>query len=109
VDDYRRTTIAVWEITLKCNLSCSHCGSRAGAARDQELTTAEALDLVGQLREVGIREVALIGGEAYLRPDWLVIAAAIVDAGMVCSMTTGGLGPDCVRHWRAQAANIPGL
>ena len=68
---------AVWEITLQCNLACLHCGSRAAHARPDELTTAEALDLVRQLAEAGIEEVALIGGEAYLRRDWLTIAAAI--------------------------------
>jgi nif11-class peptide radical SAM maturase 3 len=34
----------------------------------------------------------LIGGEAFLRPDWLEIAQAITQAGMVCGMTTGGYG-----------------
>ena len=44
-----RSTYAVWEITLRCNLSCEHCGSRAGAARPDELSTTEALALVDQL------------------------------------------------------------
>jgi nif11-class peptide radical SAM maturase 3 len=89
---YRRTSYAVWEITLKCNLACSHCGSRAGRARTKELSTEEALDLVGQMERVGIKEVTLIGGEAFLRPDWLQIARAIDRAGMRCTMTTGGYG-----------------
>lgn len=89
---YRRTSYAVWEITLKCNLACSHCGSRAGNARTKELSTEEALDLVQQMAEVGIKEVTLIGGEAFLRPDWLEIAKAIDQAGMRCGMTTGGYG-----------------
>lgn len=59
--EYRRISYAVWEITLKCNLACNHCGSRAGLARHQELSTQEALDLVQQLAEVGIEEVTLIG------------------------------------------------
>lgn len=88
----RRAGYAVWEITLKCNLACSHCGSRAGDARADELTTEEALDLVHQMAEVGITEVSLIGGEAFLRKDWLDIAAEIVRCGMVVSMTTGGYG-----------------
>lgn len=87
-----RSTYAVWEITLKCNLACSHCGSRAGDSRVDELTTAEALDLVHQLAEVGIKEVSLIGGEAYLRRDWLDIAREIVACGMKATMTTGGYG-----------------
>lgn len=89
---YRRTSYAVWEITLKCNLACSHCGSRAGNTRTKELSTEEALDLVKQMAEVGIKEVTLIGGEAFLRPDWLEIASAINREGMRCTMTTGGYG-----------------
>ncbi|MFW9261170.1 nif11-class peptide radical SAM maturase 3 [Nostoc sp. CALU 546] len=89
---YHRKSYAVWEITLKCNLACSHCGSRAGHERTKELSTEEALDLVKQMAEVGIKEVTLIGGEAFLRPDWLEIAKAINDAGMLCGMTTGGYG-----------------
>lgn len=72
-----RTTYAVWELTLQCNLGRVHCGSRAGAARSAELSTNEALELVEQLASAGIREVTLIGGEAYLRADWLDIVAAI--------------------------------
>ncbi|MGK7923573.1 MAG: nif11-class peptide radical SAM maturase 3 [Trichodesmium sp.] len=87
-----RISYAVWEITLKCNLACQHCGSRAGNTRTKELSTEEALDMVKQLAEVGITEVTLIGGEAFLRPDWLEIAKAITDAGMKCGMTTGGFG-----------------
>ncbi len=92
MNKYRRISYAVWEITLKCNLACQHCGSRAGHTRAKELSTSEALDMVKQLAEVGITEVTLIGGEAFLRPDWLEIAQAITQAGMVCGMTTGGYG-----------------
>ncbi|MCB9740047.1 MAG: radical SAM protein [Deltaproteobacteria bacterium] len=79
----------VWELTLRCDLGCQHCGSRAGRARADELRTDECLDVVRQLAEAGVREVTLIGGEAYLRDDWQQIAAAIVRSGMVCNMTTG--------------------
>ncbi len=103
---YVRTSYAVWEITLKCNLACSHCGSRAGQARTQELSTEEALDLVQQMAEVGIKEVTLIGGEAFLRPDWLEIAAAITQAGMLCGMTTGGYGISLETAQRMKAAGI---
>ncbi len=91
-EGYRRSSYVVWEITLKCNLACQHCGSRAGEAREHELTTEEGLDLIRQLADAGITEVTLIGGEAYLRPDWLTLAKAINEAGMVCGMVTGGLG-----------------
>ncbi len=103
---YRRISYAVWEITLKCNLACNHCGSRAGEARTQELSTQEAFDLVKQLAEVGIKEVTLIGGEAFMRPDWLEIAQAITQAGMLCGMTTGGFGISLETARRMKQAGI---
>jgi nif11-class peptide radical SAM maturase 3 len=103
---YRRISYAVWELTLKCNLACQHCGSRAGQTRTDELSTAEALDLVKQMAEVGIKEVTLIGGEAFLRPDWLEIAQAITQAGMVCGMTTGGYGITLETAQKMKAAGI---
>ena len=103
---YVRTTHAVWEITLQCNLACSHCGSRAGDARAGELSTAEAIDLVRQLRDAGIREITLIGGEAYLRPDWLAIAEAIAGHGMMATMVTGGLGISAHLAGKMAAAGI---
>src|SRR5262249_7611887 len=36
--------------------------------------------------------VTLIGGEAYLRADWLTIVRAIRSARMSCTLTTGGYG-----------------
>ena len=79
----------VWELTLACDLGCKHCGSRAGKPRKDELTTAQALDVVAQLHESGVRDVVLIGGEAYLRDDWTIIARALADRGIAVNMTTG--------------------
>ncbi len=106
---YARTTHVVWELTLACNLACGHCGSRAGARRPRELTTAEALDVVGQLAEAGVREVTLIGGEAYLRADWAAIAAAIAGRGMVVTMVTGGLGVTARLADRMAEAGVQGV
>jgi radical SAM protein with 4Fe4S-binding SPASM domain len=94
IDEASRPIYAVWELTLRCDLACIHCGSRAFRARPDELTTAEAIDLVEQMAALGVREVSLIGGEAYLRSDWLDVVRAIRANGMVASLTTGGLGLD---------------
>lgn len=96
----------VWELTLRCDLACGHCGSRAGKKRDRELTTTECLDVVRQLADLGAKEVSLIGGEAYLRDDWDVVASAIVDAGMVCTMVSGGRGFDEARARQAADAGV---
>ena len=98
--------ICVWEITLKCDLGCRHCGSRAGVARPGELTLDEARETVRQLAALGIREVTLIGGEAYLREDWVDIAAAVTAAGMACTMVTGAYAFDDFRVQEALAAGV---
>ena len=106
VDRRYRPIYAVWEVTLKCDLACRHCGSRAGRTRPDELSTEECLDLVRQMAALGVLEVTVIGGEAYLRDDWLEIVRAIRAAGMQCTMTTGGRG---MTPERARAAAAAGL
>ncbi|WP_299865970.1 radical SAM protein [uncultured Hoeflea sp.] len=96
----------VWEITLACNLACGHCGSRAGSRRPNELSTQECFDIVHQLRDAGTREITLIGGEAYLRKDWLDIAAEISRSGMLCGMQTGARGLNKARIQAAYDAGI---
>ncbi|MET0878983.1 MAG: radical SAM protein [Tardiphaga sp.] len=96
----------VWEITLACNLKCGHCGSRAGRRRANELSTAECLDVVRQLAAAGTREITLIGGEAYLRKDWLEIAAEIARHGIHCGLQTGARGLTKERIEAAHAAGV---
>jgi len=99
----------VWEITLACDLKCMHCGSRAGHKRPQELTTAECLEVVEALARMGTREITLIGGEAYLRPDWTEIIRAIRSHGMYCATQTGGRNFTPRRLEEAVKAGLNGL
>lgn len=99
----------VWEITLACDLGCKTCGSRAGPRRDTELSTAACLDAVAQMAELGIREVTLIGGEAYLREDWDTIAAEITRRGMTVGITTGARNLTPERIARAVDAGVAGI
>ena len=86
-----KLNLAVWEITLKCNIHCLHCGSNADSnKRPNELTTDEALDLVEQLADLGCKRVVLSGGEPFLRKDWAVIAHRIVQLGMDVSFISNG-------------------
>lgn len=92
VKEAHKPVYVVWELTLRCDHACLHCGSRAGVERDSELSTDEALDVVKQLAEMGAREVVLIGGEAYLHDGFLIIAKALGAAGIAVAVTTGGRG-----------------
>ncbi len=109
VDERWRPIYTVWEITLRCDLACRHCGSRAGRARPDELTTEEALNLVDQMADLGVKEVTVIGGEAYLRDDWLDIVKRIRSHGMTCGMTTGGRNLTLERLTAAKEAGLNGI
>lgn len=100
---------AVWELTLACDLRCRHCGSRAGHRRPRELDLAECRSVIQQLAQLGTREIGLIGGEAYLRPDWLEIIRAIREAGIDCSLQSGARNLTRERIEAAAAAGLQGL
>ncbi|MBR1779524.1 MAG: radical SAM protein [Clostridia bacterium] len=79
---------AVWEMTLKCNMNCMHCGSKAGKERDLELTTDECLDIAQQLIDMGLEEITLIGGEIFLKKDWDKVSRKFVDNGVSTNIIT---------------------
>src|SRR4051794_22120686 len=51
-----RPIYVVWELTMKCDQPCQHCGSRAGHAREDELGTEEILEVARGLVRLGTRE-----------------------------------------------------
>ena len=104
-----RPTLAVWEITLLCDHKCLHCGPRAGRARPDELDTDECLRLVDEMAELGVREVVLIGGEAYLRDDFPLVVRRCRENGMSVTMTTGGWGLTPERCEIAVEAGLRGV
>lgn len=80
----------VWELTLQCNLNCIHCGSSAGKARPNELSTVEALNLCKNLAEINSREVCFMGGEPFLRKDWYRLGKEIRDLGIELLIISNG-------------------
>ena len=86
-----KPSCAVWEITLKCNSNCIHCGSKAGKTRLDELDTEESLKLVREIHDCGYKGVALMGGEPLIREDWYEIAKEIKKNKLELSIVTNGL------------------
>jgi len=83
--------LVAWEVTRQCNLSCLHCRASAelGPYQD-ELTTAEGLTLLGQIRETGQPVVILTGGEPLLRPDIFELARHGHSLGLRMVMAVNG-------------------
>lgn len=82
--------ICIWEITLKCNLKCLHCGSSAGIAKPDELTKEEGIKLIRDLSKIGFKGVALMGGEVFTRREWYDFSKEIKNNNMSLSIVTNG-------------------
>ena len=80
----------VWEITFACNMNCIHCGTSAGKARSDELTTDESLSLIDELTDLGAEMITLSGGEPLLRKDWKLLAQRIRDNGAKSYLISNG-------------------
>lgn len=81
----------LYELTLRCNMRCLHCGSSAGDRRVKELSTKEWLKVSKDLADIGCKYITLLGGEPFLRKDWYEIAKGIRDYGLELTMISNGL------------------
>ncbi len=82
---------AQYEITLQCNMHCTHCNVSAGEQRRNELSTSQWKAITKQLTELGCRNIDLLGGEPFVRKDWFEIAQDIKDNGLDLLLVTNGL------------------
>lgn len=104
--DRNHPVYVVWELTMRCDHACAHCGSRAVQPRENELSRDEVFAVADQLARLGTREVTLIGGEAYLYPGIEAVIAHLTHHGIRVTMQTGGRG---VNPMRAKAMARAGL
>ncbi len=81
----------LWSITGRCNFRCRHCYMDAPDAMLGELSTAEALDLIDQMADCGVLQVALTGGEPLVRQDFWQLVDRILARGMtIAQLNTNG-------------------
>ena len=103
---------AVIEITNRCNLRCPHCASTSGAARQNELTLDEINALLGEIASLGGEEITIIGGEVFMRDDWLDICRAVGGLGMRLIIISNGLlirGQERLGELKALAPHLIGI
>ena len=83
--------VVVWNATRRCNLRCVHCYSQSeNRAYPDELTTDEALVMLGDLARLGVPVVLFSGGEPMLRTDLLPLLEAAAALGMRTVLSTNG-------------------
>lgn len=83
--------LVAWETTRSCNLNCIHCRAAAhNKPYPGELDTAQAFQLMDEIRSLGQAIVILTGGEPLLRPDIFEIARYGTDIGLRMTMAPNG-------------------
>ena len=79
-----------WELTYACNLACIHCLSSSGRRDPRELTTAECVGVVDELRDMQVFYVNIGGGEPTVRRDfWEIVDYATAQRVGVKFSTNG--------------------
>lgn len=79
-----------WNCTRACNFKCVHCYLDAGSPAKEELSTGEALRLIGSVAELGARSLVFTGGEPLLRKDLLELIQHTRDLGIQPVLATNG-------------------
>lgn len=84
--------VVSWNVTLRCNLKCSHCYINAKESRlPDELSTDAAKMLIHQITEVSRPLLILSGGEPLLREDIYEIIRYGADRGLRMGMGSNGM------------------
>ncbi|MCB1502149.1 MAG: radical SAM protein [Bauldia sp.] len=73
-----------------CNLSCIHCSSNANRGGSMGYTTDQAKNIIDQMADVGVLDVALSGGEPLLRRDLPNLVAYACARGITVGTSTNG-------------------
>ena len=89
-------------VTSRCPFRCGHCS--LGGRQAAELTGRQWLDIIAQLRALGVCTVGFTGGEPLLRADLEDLIAAATAAGMATIVFTTGAGLDLPRAAALAAA-----
>lgn len=82
--------IISWNTTNQCNMYCDHCYRDAGAKASDELSTAEAKNLLEEIAKAGFKIMIFSGGEPLLRPDIFELVSYARNLGLRPVFGTNG-------------------
>ncbi len=84
-------SIAIWNFTNRCNLSCLHCYSKADLDAIDTLSTEDIMHTLDKFKENGVKFLIFSGGEPLTRKDLFEIAARCKELGIITYLSTNGL------------------
>lgn len=96
----------VFILGYKCNLACTHCSSNADSHGSLGYSTDEARNILRQMAEIGVVDVAFSGGEPLLRRDLEELIRFASAGGLSTGTSTNGYA---VTERRARSLKAAGL
>ena len=97
--------LVIWEVSQACDLACRHCRASAQSERHpNELSTAESLRLLDQIRAIGDPLMVFTGGDPLKRPDLFELLQASTSLGLRTTVTPSAtplLTEDAIERFKA--------
>lgn len=59
-----------FDVTLACNMKCTHCNVAGFEPLDNELSLQEVQALIDEMFDIGVYDLSITGGEPLMRKDW---------------------------------------
>lgn len=84
-------SIAIWNFTNRCNLSCLHCYSKSTLDEVDVLTLQQIKKTILQMKDSGVRFIIFSGGEPLVRKDIFEIANFCKENKIVTYLSSNGL------------------
>ena len=105
--------VVFWNLTDRCNLSCTHCYNKSGPGRSTvgELTTKEAMRVIDDLADMGVPLILFSGGEPLMREDIFDLACHARNRGLKMALSTNGtlITPDVAVQIKACGIEYAGI
>lgn len=74
-------------INTKCYTNCTYCYADR-CTRYNTLSTKRIVELIREMKNIGVRQLDISGGEFFLQQDWDIIAKTIVECGFSPDIST---------------------
>jgi radical SAM protein with 4Fe4S-binding SPASM domain len=99
--------VVVWNVCMHCNMTCPHCYAAAvSKPSPTDLSREEALRLLDELADCGVKVVIFSGGEPLMRPDLFDLLARARELGISPQLSTNGVLIDSAVARRLAAVGV---
>ncbi|MBF0560375.1 MAG: radical SAM protein [Nitrospirae bacterium] len=83
--------------TLRCNRHCGFCFN-GGLRTEVDITVDNFRRLACKLKDIGIREIDILGGEPTLHPDIVRLIDIVMTSGLRLNLSTNGTNVAMLEH-----------